>query len=154
MSRFLSTFFALFLTISTCFAQPATSSISSGQTYFTIADDWGGEVDEYNKWYKRLLASHAPVKIDGWCVSACTLVLMLPKEQVCVTPRASFGFHLASTQTPRGSVPEPELTDMLIRRFYPEIVQAFIDTRRPLTPKVSYMMADQIVAFQIFDECK
>jgi hypothetical protein len=155
MSRFFTMFFAFFLTISTAFAHPniASSSPTTPQP-FVIADDNGGDVEEFNKWYIRLMNSHAPVKIDGWCISACTLVLMLPKEQVCVTPRASFGFHLAVTGNGPGRTPDPEMTEMLIRRFYPDIVQKWIDTRRPLTPRVVFMSFDQIVAFQIFDECK
>lgn len=147
MSRILIALFAIFVTISSSYAHK--SAIPSEP--FTIQDDWGGDIDEFSKWYRRLLQSGTPVKIDGWCVSACTLVLMLPKEQVCVTPRASFGFHLAAND--RGK-PDPELTDMLIKRFYPDIVQLWLDTRRPITPRVMYMHSDQIVAFQIFDECK
>ena len=36
------------------------------------------------------------VIIDGPCLSACTLVLgVVPKDRICVTPRAVFGFHAA-----------------------------------------------------------
>lgn len=33
------------------------------------------------------------VRVMGPCVSACTLLLALPANRICVGPRASFGFH-------------------------------------------------------------
>ncbi len=39
------------------------------------------------------------VIIDGICNSACTLVLgIVPLNRICVTPRASLGFHRPITQ--------------------------------------------------------
>jgi hypothetical protein len=38
------------------------------------------------------------VIIDGLCNSACTLVVgIVPHNKICVTPRASLGFHEAYT---------------------------------------------------------
>ena len=38
------------------------------------------------------------VVIDGNCFSACTLVTaIIPKERICVTERAVFGFHAGWT---------------------------------------------------------
>jgi hypothetical protein len=42
------------------------------------------------------------VRIMGPCVSACTLVLALPANRVCVGPRASFGFHQPSLSNKPG----------------------------------------------------
>ena len=44
-----------------------------------------------------LLTNGTDVVIDGKCLSACTMVLgLVPSKQICVTPRARFGFHAAS----------------------------------------------------------
>lgn len=61
-----------------------------------ISRDFGGYVEEYKERYERIRASGERVIIDGVCNSACTLVLgIVPLHRVCVTPRASLGFHEA-----------------------------------------------------------
>jgi len=61
-----------------------------------ITRDHGGYVEEYKEKYKRIRDSGERVVIDGICNSACTLVLgIVPLQRVCVTPRASLGFHQA-----------------------------------------------------------
>ena len=43
-----------------------------------------------------LRSSGERVVIDGPCLSACTMVLgVIPRDRICVTPRARLGFHAA-----------------------------------------------------------
>ena len=61
-----------------------------------ITRDHGGYVEEYKAKYQRIRDRHERVIIDGICNSACTLVFgIVPLNKVCVTPRASLGFHQA-----------------------------------------------------------
>jgi hypothetical protein len=61
-----------------------------------ITRDLGGYVDQYKARYARIRDSGERIVIDGSCNSACTLLLgIVPRSRVCVTPRASFGFHQA-----------------------------------------------------------
>src|SRR5258705_8742366 len=61
-----------------------------------IIRDHGGYVDDYKAKYQRIHDRHERVIIDGICNSACTLVLgIVPMNKICVTPRASLGFHQA-----------------------------------------------------------
>src|SRR6202046_1840431 len=61
-----------------------------------ITSDHGGYVSEYKAKYSRIRDRHERVIIDGVCNSACTLVFgIVPLNKVCVTPRASVGFHQA-----------------------------------------------------------
>ena len=63
---------------------------------YRITRDHGGLVDEYKAKYARLRDTGERVIIDGICNSACTLVLgIVPLRRICVTPRASLGFHQA-----------------------------------------------------------
>jgi hypothetical protein len=63
-----------------------------------ITRDHGGYVDEYKTKYQRIRDRHERVIIDGICNSACTLVFgIVPINKICVTPRASLGFHQAYT---------------------------------------------------------
>ena len=61
-----------------------------------ITSDHGGYVEEYKVRYQRIRDHHERVVIDGVCNSACTLVFgIVPMNKICVTPRASLGFHQA-----------------------------------------------------------
>ena len=61
-----------------------------------ITRDHGGYVSEYKAKYERIRDRRERVIIDGICNSACTLVFgIVPLNKVCVTPRASLGFHEA-----------------------------------------------------------
>jgi hypothetical protein len=61
-----------------------------------VTRDHGGYVEEYKTKYQRIRDRHERVIIDGICNSACTLVFgIVPMNKICVTPRASLGFHQA-----------------------------------------------------------
>jgi hypothetical protein len=61
-----------------------------------ITRDYGGYLEDYKAKYAKLRDKNERIVIDGICNSACTIVLgIVPLERVCVTPRASLGFHLA-----------------------------------------------------------
>jgi hypothetical protein len=61
-----------------------------------ITNDHGGYVEQYKAKYERIRDRGERVVIDGVCNSACTLVLgIVPLNKICVTPRASLGFHEA-----------------------------------------------------------
>src|SRR5262249_4706103 len=63
---------------------------------YRITRDHGGVVDEYKARYATIRDRRERVVIDGICNSACTLVLgIVPLNRICVTPRASLGFHMA-----------------------------------------------------------
>ena len=61
-----------------------------------ITRDHGGYVEEYKARYKRIRDRKERVIIDGICNSACTMVFgIVPMNKICVTPKASLGFHQA-----------------------------------------------------------
>jgi hypothetical protein len=71
-------------------------STSAAAADYRITRDHGGLVDEYKAKYARIRDRGERVIIDGICNSACTLVLgFVPLKRICVTPRASLGFHQA-----------------------------------------------------------
>jgi hypothetical protein len=62
-----------------------------------IVSDPGGEVSSYVLKFRELRATGERIIIDGPCLSACTLLTgIVPRNRVCVTKRAVFGFHAAS----------------------------------------------------------
>ena len=69
---------------------------ASARADVRITRDFGGHVDQYKKRYAEIRDRGERVIIDGICNSACTLVLgIVPLNKICVTPRASMGFHQA-----------------------------------------------------------
>ena len=62
---------------------------------YRITEDYGGSIERYKAEYAAIRDRGERVIIDGVCNSACTLVLgIVPRNRVCVTPRASLGFHM------------------------------------------------------------
>ena len=61
----------------------------------TVSGNPGGQIVTFATYIAQTARRRrAGSDFDGACDSACTLYLSLPVEQLCVTPRASFGFHL------------------------------------------------------------
>jgi hypothetical protein len=59
------------------------------------------------------------VIIDGPCNSACTLWFSLPPSQICVTPRAVFGFHSAMDSVT--GMPAPKWNEALMSAYPPHV---------------------------------
>src|ERR1700743_2386884 len=71
-------------------------AVAPARANLHITNDHGGYVEEYKAKYKRIRDNHERVIIDGICNSACTLVFgIVPMNKICVTPRATPGFHEA-----------------------------------------------------------
>lgn len=114
-----------------------------------INDDGGGNIRTFVMWYERIRDSGVPVVLRGICDSACTLVLTLPHDQVCVEPTASLGFHLASYSDEAA----PSLTGAMIRRWYPAKVREWL-VGQTLHEAPLYMTAEEVVKLGIFAACK
>jgi len=107
-----------------------------------VSDNHGGSVAEYDARWTVLAAHGVDVKIVGPCQSACTVLLgHIPRAKICVTPNASFGFHLAHL---------PSATATRWNAYQPDI-QAWITAHGGLKPDFMWMRAPDI--FQFFKAC-
>ena len=71
-------------------------SMSNAVSAVRITNDRGGRIGSYVIKYQRLASAGESVIIDGLCASACTILLSeLPHDKICVTSRATLGFHAA-----------------------------------------------------------
>jgi hypothetical protein len=109
---------------------------------YRIRNDYGGFIHKYKLKYAAIRDRGERVIIDGACNSACTLVLgIVPLNRICVTPRASLGFHTAYFD--RSYTFGIKLTsywdtaDMLA--YYPEKVKKWLHRHGGLTPDVKTM---------------
>jgi hypothetical protein len=105
----------------------------------------GGEVTQYIKLFSLVRASGEQVVLDGPCLSACTLVLsIVPRDRICVTPRAVLGFHAARWLDREGrfyAAPEPT---RLVTSTYPAPVREWIRRRGGLTTKLMLLRGSEL----------
>ena len=106
---------------------------------YRITRDFGGLVEQYKAKYAQIRDRGERVVIDGICNSACTLVLgIVPRHKVCVTPRASLGFHAAyfdRSYTMGAKVTSYAGTADLMSH-YPSSVREWIRSKGGLTPEM------------------
>jgi hypothetical protein len=92
-----------------CIALPGATYAETIDVY----DNHGGSVAEYDARWAEIASRGANVRIVGPCQSACTVLLgHIPRNKLCVTPDASFGFHLAHLES---------ATETLWRAYQPDI---------------------------------
>ncbi len=118
----------------------------------TSADHHGGDIEEFDARYQKIRKSGARVVIDGLCLSACTIVASLPKSQVCVTPKASLGVHLATSGNERGEYVDYEYTKWAVKKYYPQPMQDWINSHGGLEEEPKYIKGKDLLA--IFDPCR
>ncbi|WP_035725266.1 hypothetical protein [Bradyrhizobium sp. ARR65] len=123
------------------------AGVGASHAAVRIADDRGGQIGSYVIKFQRLHSSGQSVIIDGLCASACTIVLgAVPHGKICVTPRATFGFHAAYDFGINGrTFTDREATRMLYS-MYPTPVQRWIATRGGLTPQMIFLRGKQLQA--------
>jgi hypothetical protein len=125
-----------FLAALTPLSKPATAET------IEVYDNHGGSVAAYNARWSGLAARGVSVRVVGPCKSACTVLLgHIPRSKICVTPNASFGFHLAKRE---------DMTQLL-RQLYPPYIKSWINSRGGLTIDFKWMRAPD--TYRYFRKC-
>jgi hypothetical protein len=107
-----------------------------------VSDNQRGSVVACDSRWAGLAARGVDVKIVGPCQSACTCAARpFPRNKICVTPGASFGFHLANL---------PSATATL-RGAYQSDITAWIDAHGGRKKDFIWMRAPDIYRF--FKKC-
>lgn len=107
-----------------------------------VNDSHGGIVANYKARWSAAAARGDSVRVVGPCQSACTVLIgEIPRDRICVTPAAQFGFHLAKT---------PAATAML-RAAYDTGITAWIDAHGGLTQNFIWMHAPD--TYKFFKRC-
>jgi hypothetical protein len=116
------------------------ATIAPATATMRITADNGGRMGDYAARFLQVRQSGERVVIDGVCLSACTMVLgLVPRDRICATGRAVFGFHAAWQPDGNGGrIPSAPATAALMQT-YPASVRAWIARRGGLTPKMIFM---------------
>jgi hypothetical protein len=119
----------------------ALSAMAGAET-IDVSDNHGGLVSVYDSRWAGLAARGVHVRIVGPCQSACTVLLgHIPRANICVTPRASFGFHQAGF--PRSTA--------ILWAAYSSDIRAWIDQHGGLQKNFVWMRAPD--TYRFFKRC-
>lgn len=157
MVRFSAILFAL---VAVLFSAPLAQAdypppIPPGTEPIVIWSDSGGLVDEYMRWSNNIVRSGRRVEIRGPCLSACTLILQVPRERLCVASSAQLGFHhvryydLEDINDP--GTYSAKATRELISK-YPSQIRRWIKSRGGLTKELIYLEGEELPKF--FNMCQ
>jgi hypothetical protein len=117
-----------------------------------IGDDVGGRIGAYVDQYMAARDSGERVVIDGVCLSACTLVLgIVPRSRICVTRRATLGFHAAWMPGPEGRPVPSAVGTQALWEIYPNNVRRWIRARGGLSSKMKFLRGREL--FAMYPEC-
>jgi hypothetical protein len=118
-----------------------TASVARAETV-DISGDYGGFLVAYEAKWEKLADEHANVRVSGPCVSACTIMAgFIPRENICVTPTGSFGFHLAI----------PYFVTPTLWKDYPPDIQGWITQKGGLSYQLLWLQAPEI--YRYFKRC-
>lgn len=102
-----------------------------------IYDDRGGNVLKYALDVKKAEKTGTRHEFHGRCSSACTLYLSLPSDKICVSPKATFGFHKAWGADPD----QNKMATAYMVKKYPGWVRKWVSDSGGLTADMKYMPA-------------
>jgi hypothetical protein len=91
-----------------------------GSTGYIITSSYGGSFSDFSAAATEVLETGKKVKIDGICLSSCAIFADEARPNVCITPRARFGFHMMrdpDTKEFLGPMPmSKDINDWVMRR--------------------------------------
>ena len=123
-------------------AWATSASIPARAETIDVYDDHGGHVRQYDARWAAAAARGVDVRIVGPCQSACTVLLAhIPYDRICVTPQASFGFHLAHRADATAT----------LWAGYSAGIREWINARGGLTPDFKWMRAPD--TYRFFHKC-
>ena len=123
----------------------ATLSVTSASATMRISEDRGGQIGQYLQAFASVRSSGESVVVDGNCLSACTLVLgLVPRERICATDRARFGFHAAWMPDRDGRPVTSPLGTQALWSIYPATVRRWINQHGGLSRKMIFMQGNQL----------
>ena len=120
---------------------------SASAATLRIHDDPGGRIDRYLQRFAKMRHAGNRVVVDGTCNSACTLLLgTIPRERICVTERASLGFHAAWVFDGAGKPVESAQWTQVLWRNYPTPIRDWITRHGGLNSHMIFLRGTELTA--------
>jgi hypothetical protein len=120
-------------------------STTSASATMRISEDRGGQIGRYLEAFASVRSSGERVVVDGNCLSACTLVLgVVPRERICATQRARFGFHAAWMPDRDGRPVTSPLGTQALWSIYPASVRRWITQHGGLSRKMIFLQGEDL----------
>jgi hypothetical protein len=122
-----------------CATSPASATMR-------IYEDRGGQIGYYLESYTRLRSSGEQVVVDGNCFSACTLLLgAIPRNRICATERARFGFHAAWMPDADGRPVTSPMGTQALWDAYPTSVRRWIVRHGGLSRRMIFLQGRELI---------
>jgi len=122
-------------------------SSTSTSAAVRIVSDYGGQIGPYLEQFAALRHSGEQVIIDGPCLSACTMILgVIPRDRICVTPRARLGFHAAWNPGDNGAPVRSAGGTQLLMEIYPQHVRQWIARRGGLKQQMVFLSGRELAS--------
>lgn len=117
-----------------------------------IKNDCGGQIGRYLQSIRVINLMEEMVVVDGNCLSACTLVLgLVPKNRICATDKARFGFHQSWMPDENGHPVRSEVGTKFLWEIYPEPVRTWINKNGGLKKKMIYLQGAELA--HVVEQC-
>src|SRR3954447_3197817 len=121
--------------------------VGSASATVRISEDRGGRIINYLYKFAMLRSSGERVVIDGTCASACTMVLgTIPRDRICVTQRASLGFHAAWEFGNNGRIVTSQGGTRFLWATYPANIRHWISRQGGLSRQMKYLRGRELAA--------
>ena len=123
------------------------SGVGASQAVVRISDDRGCRIGTYVDKYQSLKGSGETVVIDWLCASACTIVLgAVPHDKICVTSRASLGFHAAWDFGASGRPVTNREATLMLYDMYPATIRSWISRRGGLKQRMIFLRGRELAS--------
>lgn len=114
---------------------PLSTPVEAAGSIVRISSNSGGRIGDFMMRLNQYKAQGALVQFAGYCDSACTLLLALPRNNACITTGAVFRFHAPTAASAR--------TGLAAKRYmmaqYPGWVKSWIAANNGLTARLISM---------------
>lgn len=118
-----------------------------------IKNDRGGNIGQYWTRFTAIRDAKERVIIDGVCSSACTMVLgIVPRDRICVTRNARFGFHAAWRPGFLGLRTTNKPATQTLWNLYPNPIRLWIARNGGLGSDTIYLSGSELLA--MYPECR
>lgn len=123
----------------------------SAKADYVIRSIQGGTIGNFEYEFKPIALSGERVRVEGDCLSGCTIVLQLPKDRLCVGPHARFGFHAAWSIDGQGRKVESKPGTAVLRSWYPPAITRWINRHGGLQRQMIFLQGKALSA--LYPQC-